>query len=214
MGQKSNRRVIILLICLAFTGLIIHYSPKSVSVKKKIALHEAAEKIPGWYNAGFEFLDPRITDALKLDDYINNSYSKGKNRVDLYVGYYFSTKKVGAAHDPLVCFPGQGWEVSDIKTGKFVINENIPLNFSEFIANRGQQKFLILYWFQSGETTNDSTYAQKLSTFKNKYARKGEDNAFVRISTPLDEKSENEGKQLIFEFINAFYPVFLQYIHN
>ena len=67
-------------------------------------------------------LGPKIVKALELDDYANQSYSDGKDTISLYIGYYFTAKKVGAAHDPLVCFPGQGWVVSDTQKDKIVLN--------------------------------------------------------------------------------------------
>ena len=43
---------------------------------------------------------------------------------------------------------------------------------------------------------------------------KGRMNAFVRISTSLQDKSEAEAKQLLFDFVRDFYPLYLEYIHQ
>ena len=44
--------------------------------------------------------------------------------------------------------------------------------------------------------------------------RQGEDNAFVRVSTPVSEKSLSECFETISEFVKSFYPVFLDYVEN
>ncbi len=161
-------------------------------------------------------LGPKIVKALELDDYANHNYSDGNDTISLYIGYYLTSKKVGAAHDPLVCFPGQGWVVSDRQKAKIVLNPRPgnSISYSSMIVQRGSQKELIVYWFQSYDKTNPDTFSQKIASLWKKLLTQREDNAFVRISTPLGEKSLPECREAIFQFIRAFYPVFLDYIKD
>jgi EpsI family protein len=80
------------------------------------------------------------------------------------------------------------------------------------IAQRGLQKELIIYWFQSYDKTNPGTFSQKIASLYQKIFHHREDNAFVRISTPVGEKSLSECRETIFRFIRAFYPIFLNYV--
>ncbi len=172
--------------------------------------------INGWNSNGFSPFDQKIVDALELDDYANQSYTKGQDIVSLYIGYYLTTKKVGAAHSPLVCFPGQGWVLSDKKSGELILNQETDnsLSYSSMIAQRGQQKELVIYWFQSYDKTNPDTLSQKISSLWKKILNNREDNAFVRITTPIGEKSISESQETIFKFIQDFYPVFLEYVRS
>ena len=216
MGQISHGKIIILALCLVITSIFIYLKPSSIAVEKNISLKQALADIHGWENNGFSPFDQKIVDALELDDYANQSYTKGQDIVSLYIGYYLTTKKVGAAHDPLVCFPGQGWVLTDKKSGELILNPETDssLSYSSMIAQRGQQKELIIYWFQSYDQTNPDTLSQKISSLWGKILNNREDNAFVRITTPIGQKSISESQEIAFKFIKDFYPVFLKYVRS
>jgi len=170
LGQISHRKIIILTLCFVLTSVFVYWKTPSIAVEKSISLKQALANIHGWENSGFSPLDQKIVDALELDDYANQSYTKGQDIVSLYIGYYLTTKKVGAAHDPLVCFPGQGWMLTDKKSGEFILQEtDNSLSYSSMIAQRGQQKELIIYWFQSYDKTNPDTLSQKISSLWKKF---------------------------------------------
>ena len=214
MGQISHRKIIILALCLVITSIFIYSKPSSIAVEKNISLKQALADIHGWENNGFSPFDQKIVDALELDDYANQSYTKGQDIVSLYIGYYLTTKKVGAAHDPLVCFPGQGWALTDKKSGELILNQETDnsLSYSSMIAQRGLQKELVIYWFQSYDRTNPDTLSQKISSLLGKILNNREDNAFVRVSVAIEnqlkDKAFNNGEK----FIKSFYPHFLQYV--
>jgi EpsI family protein len=181
-----------------------------------VPLSQALSHIKGWRNGGFSLLDPKIVETLEPDDYTNTDFSKGSKTIYLYIGYYLTTKKIGSAYDPLVCFPGQGWVLCNIKKEKLILNPGIAksISYSTMLAKRGLQKELIIYWFQSYDQTNPGTFSQKIASPWRKFANQREDNAFVRISTAGGEKSLSECRETIFSFIRAFYPVLLGYIKD
>jgi len=207
-------KLIILIICFGLTSILIYRAPSSKPVNKQMPLTQALSDINGWTVSRYTPLDPRIVKALELDDYTNQNYSDGYDTIALYIGYYFTTKKVGAAHDPLVCFPGQGWVISGSQKSKIVLNPEPKnsISYSTMIAQRGLQKELIIYWFQSYEKANPDTFSQKITSLYQKIFHHREDNAFVRISIPVGEKSLSECHEAIFKFIQSFYPAFLNYV--
>ena len=216
MGHINRKKIITLILCLLITGIICNLRPVTKTVKKTISLEKALADISGWHYDGFNSLDSKIVDALYLDDYANQSYTKNRETVSLYIGYYLTKKKVGAAHDPMVCFPGQGWLIQDKKAERLILNSKTgeKVSYSSMIAKRSGEKELVIYWFQSYDTTTRDTFTQKITLLWNRLFKKGEDNAFVRITMQVDEKSIPECKKTIHEFIKAFYPVFLEYIQN
>lgn len=209
-------KIIILIICLALTSILIYLRPSSKAVQNKVTLNQVLSELEGWRSSGLIELDPRIVNSLELDDYINQSYSNAKDAISLYIGYYLTTKKVGAAHDPLVCFPGQGWVVSDRQKRKIILNTNPgdSISYSSMIVQRGMQKEVLIYWFQSYDKTNPTTFSQKITSLWQNILHQREDNAFVRISISVGEKSLSECRETIFEFIRSFYPVFLNYVRQ
>jgi len=214
LGQISRKKIVVLIICLLLTGIICNLLETSTTAKKEISLKNALTDITGWHYNGFSSLDTKIVEALYLDDYVNQSYTKNGQTVFLYIGYYLSKKKVGAAHDPMVCFSGQGWLLKDTKIKKLVLNAKTDekILYSSMLAERSGAKKLVVYWFQSYDTTNPGTFSQKITLLWNRLFGKGEDNAFVRITMQIDEKSALEYENTINEFIKTFYPVFLEYV--
>ena len=207
-----------IILCLLGVSVFIYWPGSASTVEKKTrSLASAVAHIPGWRMTIMEPLEKNIVDALYLDDYVNQSYTDGKRHVSLYIGYYYSAKKIGAAHDPMVCFPGQGWEVSDKKKGNLVIDAmgEEKISYASMNVKLGLRNNLILYWFQSHDQTNADTFSQKINLLVKKILRQGENNAFVRITVPVDKNSsESEAKETILSFMKSFYPVFLAYVQE
>jgi EpsI family protein len=214
LGHTYTTKIVILFSCFFFTAIIIYWDFDSKVTTKRIPLSQAVNNLKGWKITGFTNLDKSIVEALNLDDYVNQNYFKGNKTVSLYIGYYNTGKKVGAAHSPLVCFPGQGWVVKDKKKNNLILNpkNDEKVSYSSMVAERSGEKELVVYWVQSYDTTTRDTFSQKITLLWNRLFNKGEDNAFVRITMRIGEKSAPECEETIKEFIKAFYPVFLEYV--
>jgi EpsI family protein len=213
LAGVQPHKLVILIICFGLTSILIYRAPTSNPVKKQMPLAQALSNINGWAVNGNTPLNPNIIKALDLDDYVNHTYSNGNNTISLYIGYYLTTTKVGAAHSPLVCFPGQGWVLSNEKQRAVAVGKR-HIHVTSMAVNRGDARELVIYWFQAGNKTSPGTFLQKLHGLQNKLFEGREDNAFVRISAPLNNTSEKEAFALITDFIGAFYPRFLWYINQ
>ena len=214
MGHIQTRKLIVLFFLLLLVICLNFILPEQSAELKKLHLSEAIAKIEGWKVVGQTPLDEIVIDSLDLDDYAFMNFSNGENIVSLYIGYYLTSKKLGSAHDPLVCFPGQGWEVSDIyKKERPLINGDLgKLRYATMTVEKGQYQELVLYWFQSYDISNDNTFSQKVSAFFNRLQSKNSDNAFIRVSIPTSRMSIEKAENIAFDFIQNLYPVFIRYI--
>ncbi len=211
MGRISRYRVVILIVCMLICTIFINWQPKATVVNKNESLGQILKNIPGWEQIMTSNLGDDVLTELELDDHIYQNYSNGSFTVSLYVGYYSTLKKVGAAHSPLVCFPGQGWSVSGVKQKKHK-SINGSINYTSMIVSKSQTKELVLYWFQAYDKTSSGTFLQKIYTLWSKIRYSREDNAFLRVSIQLDERSEKDSLAACLDFMNQFYPVFYTYI--
>jgi len=209
----SNRKIIVVMACFLTACILVYWQPHVAPVNKERSLEQALAAIDGWRDIGLMPLDSRIVQELRLDDYANNHFSNSGDRVSLYIGYYLTSKDVGAAHSPLVCFPGQGWLLSNFQKRTVRVGEN-HINLMVLVASTPQNKELLIYWFQAFERTSPSTFWQKIYVLLSKYLDKREDNAFVRVTVPMDKASEKEAYEVGVKFIEAFYPVFLSYVRQ
>jgi EpsI family protein len=215
VGKTVRLRVVLLAVLLFATGVVIHAAPKDVPRVPQVPLAQALAQI-GMWKAGPSSLPVEIRDELKLDDYINAGYTDGKRTVFLYVGYYYSKGKVGAAHSPLVCYPGQGWVVSDAKKRNVPLKDarQRPVELATIRIERGDDRQLAVYWFQSYDLTASDTFRQKVNTFYQKFSGGHEANAFVRVSVPIGPGGEREALETALDFVADFQPRFLSYLRS
>lgn len=216
MGSSVYRKIVVLVLLLVLTSLFIHWDPSSGAGEKDRPLSQALLDIEGWQSSGLVPLEKNIFKALELDEIANQGYSNGRETIFLYIGYYLTKKKLGAAHDPLVCFPGQGWTPSETREGKLILGQtnNDFISYSSMTVEKGLKKEFIIYWFQSYDKAVANTFSQKIVSFKQRFQQKPEDNAFVRISISAENKSADECQEIVFRFIRSFYPVFLSYVKS
>ena len=211
MGRVSSTKIVVLATCFALVSAFVYLRPSSKAISKQIPLSEALSDIKGWRNGQFIALDQEIARALELDDYANQSYSNGDATVFLYIGYYLTANKIGAPHSPLVCFPGQGWVISDAEEISLKIGEN-NIQIIRMIVTKGQKRQLVMYWFQGYDKAFSGSFIQKIYALWAKMLYHREDNAFVRISIPMGSQSIEEVFDTGTEFIEAFYRRFLKYV--
>ena len=187
-----------------------------MAARKSGPLREVLSGIDGWVRTEYVPLNPELVKNLQLDDYVNEHFSNGKDIVSVYIGYYFGLEKIGAAHDPMVCFPGQGWELSGIQKGKLSLeaNRSSLIEYSSMEASNGTDREWIVYWFQSYDRATPDTLSQKLTSLWQKMLHQREDNAFVRLSISVGNRPPEEPRQVLFDFIRAFYPGFLAYVRE
>ena len=207
------RKGTIVICCFLITGFFNFMKPDSYGVEKTQRLSEVFTPSKGWQPGPSIPLDYEIVKELKLDDYVNQNFSRDIDSAFLYIGYYLTSKNVGAAHSPLVCFPGQGWLLIDLEE-KQISTEVGHINLASVIASTPEEQLLLIYWFQAFEQTSPGTLIQKLNLMRTRLVDRREDNAFVRITVPLKDRTRNQAFTLGADFIKAFYPAFLNYIHQ
>jgi EpsI family protein len=215
MRAVSLLRLAIISALLVVAALLVRLPSEKCPAKTvKEPLQQAFANVDEWVVKARFPMETRIVEALMLDDYLFQSFEHGKDLVTLYIGYYRTAKKVGAAHDPLVCFQGQGWQLKNRQSGNYIITRDPKLNisYSSMIAERQDQRELIVYWFQANGKASANTYSQKYAMFRDRLFSRGEDNAFVRISVPINDEAPDVAAKKIFAFIEDFYPAFYRYV--
>ena len=213
MGHISRSRIIVVVICFIVAAIFVYWEPDVNIAKKERALAEALADIEGWKNSGLIQIDQRIVEELKLDGYVNNYFANSEGVVSLYIGYYLSSQKVSAAHSPLVCFPGQGWDLSDFEEKSVKVGD-LTVNLMRIIATEPERKELLMYWFQAYEKTSPGEFLQKINTLLAKFVDGREDNAFVRVTVPMKNMNVDQAYRIGVDFIKAFYPRFLEHVKN
>jgi EpsI family protein len=217
MGYPNKFKIIFAVFCLLVTGILLNARPDSLTVVKTTTLSETFISFGSWKSLGEIPLELKIQEALFLDDYLFQRYTDGSDIVTLYIGYYYTSSKVGAAHDPLVCFPGQGWVLSNrdsSSTDLFSDSQKYSVNYATMQAEQSGQKEALLYWFQAQDETVSDTLSQKIILLWEKFSNGREENAFVRLSIDMQGKSYEQYISILNRFLESFYPDFHQYVQS
>jgi EpsI family protein len=187
--------------------------------QRRKSLKTVFEALPGYQTVNDIPLDNNIIEALKLDDYLYRGYAVAGNYLTLYIGFYNSSQKVGAAHDPLVCFPGQGWVLSGNTEARVKVSNSsstaFDIHYNTMVAKRPGQTELIAYWFQAYDKTVTNTLSQKMWTALEQLKNRNSANAFVRVSMQISEGADARNEKAVIEkFIQQFYPLLIDFIRN
>lgn len=213
MGRTIKKRLIYTLACFLIAACIVYLNPPDDSFSIKEPLNLTFSNIEGWEPLDVTDLSKSIIDSLYLDDYLFRSYTKNGKVVTLYIGYYRKSDKIGAAHSPLVCLPGQGWEITLPQKVRIKVGEEF-INSEKLISKKGSQQDLIIYWFQSNEETSSGTFKQKINNLIARIKGGGSENAFIRVSVSIKNDNVDDAFLSIEKFICDFYPILLKYITN
>jgi EpsI family protein len=216
LENKSIKKISVLSLCLIITTLAVIFFDRPNLRSKNKSLAIALKSFKAWkQKQSAFFMSEELSKTLNFDDYLNHFYSNDSDNIALYVGYYHSSEKTEDVHDPLVCFPGQGWEIKKRRKGRLLIDNNMEaaVSYVELQVMKGNQKQRIIYWYQAYDKTFQYSFTQKIYLLLKKLQKKPADNAFVRISVVEDDKILYESSRL-FEFIADFYPAFNEYIIN
>ena len=215
--DRKGYAIRIIIVCLlllatsAATALVSH----SLTPREKArTLSQSLSNLEGWSRFEYQSMNMNMQESLAADDSLFAVYRKDDTEINVYIGYYFTSEKIGKAHSPLVCFPGQGWKMSDEKKRTLILGEKdqIPVHVNSIVVQKAQDRQLVLFWFQAYDRSCADTFSQKIAAAWNKIRYANEDNAFVRVSIVCDDKDIESSLSELSNFLEVFYPAFLRYI--
>ena len=186
--MKGSLRFGLVLVAILLAGIFINcwvYLGEAHVVRKE--LREFPQQLGGWTQiGGDQILDSQTLTVLRASDYVVRNYRTVDGQVaNFYVGYYATQRDGATYHSPLNCLPGAGWTMSD--PGQVTITSP---NGRTFVANRyliqnGDQKSVMVYWYQGRGRTVSSEYWGKVYTVWDSIRLRRSDGAMVRVTIPV-----------------------------
>jgi EpsI family protein len=169
--------------------------------------------IAGW--SGTEVEIPQETrDVLGKGEFLQRMYRNPVtgSHLDLFVAY-FPSQRVGVTiHSPKNCLPGSGWSPIEnthisipMPTGPMVVNR--------YIVAKGEDRQLVLYWYQAHGRAVASEYWAKFYLVKDAIALNRSDGSLIRIVTPLaQQETTASAQQRAVEFARSLMPALAQVV--
>jgi EpsI family protein len=146
-------------------------------------------------------LEADVIKTAAVDDHLNRQYSSPHGELGLYVGYYQSQRQGESLHSPLFCLPGTGWQPVVSR------DTTLPLETSpavkELVVERGVNRMLVLYWYQTARRVTGSEYGRKLFLISDAFTSGRTDVALVRLIAPIDFR-DRQGQANALEIARPF----------
>jgi len=184
---KSRRGLLLSLLLLSEAVFFIAYPKQEMPVLPK-PLRELSTQLGPWSMASESRTEPEVQEVLKADDTLNRIYTDPATgeSVSLFIAF-FKTQKTGVApHSPKVCLPGSGWEPSQSAFVRIAVpGRSGPIVANRSIISRGEEKSLVLYWYQTHDKVIADEYRAKLNTIFDSLRYRRSDTSIVRILTPV-----------------------------
>jgi EpsI family protein len=188
-------------------------------------LREPLSGIPSnlgeWSGLDAAPLSQAVLDVLRVDEYVNRSYTApGAPPVGLYVGYYASQRQGQTMHSPMNCMPGSGWEPA----GRTRVNVEVPaapgsatrtVEVNRVVVQKGLDRLIVVYWYQAHGRVVASEYWGKIYTVVDAIRLNRSDGAMVRLIVPVNGQradGEREAERVALEFARALFPAIGRYL--
>lgn len=167
-------------------------------------------------------IDPPLSDdilkVLGVDDYLSRIYYRADGAaVGLYMGFYGSQRQGDTIHSPLNCLPGAGWE--PVQEGRLTIanadGAGRDITVNRYVVQKGLERQLVLYWYQSHGRVIASEYTSKLFLINDAIRLNRTDGSLVRVIAPIRVGGdEAPAEKLAESFVRVLFPALPTYLPN
>jgi EpsI family protein len=155
--------------------------------------------------------------VLGVDDYLTRIYfTEGRREgAGLYIGYYQSQRQGDTMHSPLNCLPGAGWE--PVSRSTLHVNVSTPLKeigINRYLIQKGLDRQLVLYWYQSHGRVVASEYWGKFYLIKDAVQLNRTDGSMVRVIVPVSSEAggEQHAEEVAVRFVQTIFPQLAEFL--
>ena len=190
--MPSFSRLICVLILFASSFAVVHSLERVEKTPIKQSLSIFPHQIGDWTVVGQRTLTDKVVKVLGVDDYGEYFFQhSGGKKVNLYVSYFGAVGVTGSYHSPKNCLPGSGWAIVSSQAVDVSLDRaGVPVSVQSMIVQNGQDRQMVLYWFQNRGRIIASEYWAKIYLVWDALFKKRRDGSFVRIMYPLQDDSD------------------------
>ena len=203
--MKITHRLLVLSGVLLAGVIVIDASVPAERLPVRSPLSALDANIGRWRYDGDVVIDDDSLRVLNADDYISRSYATPSGAADLFIAYYKSQRQGGTMHSPLNCLPATGWEPLSAREISIDARPS-AVSANRLVIQKGLDRQLVIYWYQSHGRTIASEYASKAYLVLDSIRLHRSDAALVRVVTSAD------GDGAASDFIRALRPMLSRYI--
>jgi len=199
--------------CTLLVGLAL---TRAATVEAVLPVRRALADVPSnlghWRSMVDHQFDPSTVAVLRADDYVSRTYVRRTEVADLFIGYYASQRQGQTIHSPMNCLPGAGWEPLSTQHLQIDVGTITPVDSNRYVIQKGLEKQLVLYWYQSHGRTVSSEYTAKAYLVLDFIRWGRSDAALVRVVSPIARDDDRAAEQSAVDFVRTLQPVLARYL--
>jgi EpsI family protein len=186
--KNSSIRFGIFLIAILAVGVLVNtwtYLGEAHVERKQ--LKEFPTQVGVWRQIGSDqVIDVETMKVLRATDYLLRDFTgPGGRTANFYVGYYATQRDGASYHSPLNCLPGSGWILSAPGKVTMSLPDGSSFTANKYVIQNGDNKSLMLYWYQGRGRAVASEYWGKIYTVIDSVRLRRSDGALVRVTVPF-----------------------------
>jgi EpsI family protein len=214
-------RSLVLTGCLLLTAWYLTHAQTAEAVPAHTEIESLPMQFDGWTGGSASPFSKQILTILGVDHYISRYYRRaGQPVIGLYVGFYQSQRQGDTMHSPLNCLPGAGWIPISKRTATVTAFDGAQKTNRDLVVNRiviekGIERQLVLYWYQSHGRVVASEYWGKIYTVVDALRYNRTDAALLRVTTKIGEGTDGDeqaAEARAVAFVQALFPQLAAYL--
>jgi EpsI family protein len=166
----------------------------------------------GWLMTREVPIDPEVQGVLRADDTLDRVYlnSSQTDAAYLFLAFFKTQRSGQVPHSPKNCLPGAGWEPVETGTQSIDIPGRQPVVANRYVVQHGDEKSVVLYWYQSHNRAIASEYSAKFWLVVDAVRYRRSDTALVKVTVPVRDNNVAAATRTGVEFIQALFPHLLR----
>ncbi|HTD45160.1 MAG TPA: EpsI family protein [Bryobacteraceae bacterium] len=197
---------------LVIQGALLYSANRPEMVPAGRPLAAVPSMFGSWQLTQEGVVDQETRDVLQADDLLNRYYSDGRAGANLFVAAFRSQRTGKAPHSPKNCLPGSGWEPLNSDEYSFDPGVGAPITVNRYVVAHGNDRSLVLYWYQSRDRVVASEYKAKFWVVVDSMRLHRTDTALVRVVVPIANRDEEAATKMASDFVRSFYGTLRQYL--
>ena len=157
-----------------------------------------------WTGTDAPPLAPDVAEVLAADEYVRRYYTSAAGSIEMDVSYYTQPRVGTTMHSPLNCLPGNGWEVTSVRTRQLDTAAG-SWGVRELTVQRGATTYALTYWVQSRDRIISDEFSARFHLLGDALRRRPTDASLVRVMMPSSREAIAE-RETIADFATRLIP--------
>ena len=204
--KGTPARLLTALLLLQIAGFVAVSRRETVPMARP--LDQFPSQLGAWSLVQEAEVDRETMEVLRADDVLSRTYAdpaQGR-AASLFVAYFKSQRTGQAPHSPKNCLPGSGWTPSESDVLAIpVVGRHQPILVNRYVVSKGEEKSVVLYWYQSRDRVIASEYRAKFYLVADAIRYNRTDTALVRVVVPVAGNETATATTTAEEFVQAFF---------